>query len=398
MREKVLQQMTCKYSFNLDTVKSEKIKRKNYYTDATTYIILNYEKNYMSFDDVNTGLYRSIIFSYPEKRVVCFSPPKSIPLTVFMNKYPYITDNIFINEAVEGVAINLFFDYTSMKWNIATKNSIGGKYWFYGKKNSENSTQYTFLEMFMDALREEHTKELNESVILEYLPKNYCYNFILQHTSNSILLPIESPNLFLIGVYCIDSTNVEYIPPVEYEYWSIFRQLTGIIQFPKKYTVSKYADLLHTNMVKGYMITNIETGERSKIVNKRYENLKSLLLISPSIQYQFLCLYRIGRDKVDEYLTIFPRLKKEFYLLRTLYDEFVRDIHKSYLSKYVYKYDTPILEKYQSHIYKIHHKLYLPILNKHTITKIRYKNVVEYFSKMDPRELLYLLNWDCRNL
>jgi aspartyl/asparaginyl beta-hydroxylase (cupin superfamily) len=35
MREKVLQQMTCKYSFNLDTVKSEKIKRKNYYTDVT---------------------------------------------------------------------------------------------------------------------------------------------------------------------------------------------------------------------------------------------------------------------------------------------------------------------------------------------------------------------------
>jgi len=398
MIEKLVQQMTCKYIFNLDTVKNERIKRKNYYTSASTYIILNYDKRYMSFDDMNTGLYRSIVFSYPEKNVLCYSPPKSIPFSVFINKYPSINQNIFMNEAIEGVSINLFYDHSIDQWNISTKNSIGGKYWFYGKKKDVLVKQQTFLEMFMDAVREPMKTEINNLAMLEYFPKQYCYNFILQHASNSILLPVNSKKLYLIGVYSIDNNVVEYIPPTEYQIWSIFRDLNGIIQFPTQYTVNKYGDLLTSDITKGYMITNMETGERTKMLNKRYEDLKQLLQIKPGVQYQFLCLYRIGREKVEEYLTIFPKLKKEFYLLRTLYEEFMKRVHNSYLLKYVYKDDTPVLDKYSSHIYKIHRTLYLPKLNKHTIAKIRYNDVVDYFNTMEPRELLYILNWDCRNL
>jgi len=397
MREKVIQQMPCKYTFNLDTVNSERIKRKHYYTSLSTYIILNYDKKYMSFDDTNTGLYRSIIFSYPEKIVVCFSPPKSIPFQIFKNKYPTIHENIFINEAIEGLSVNLFYDKTIMRWNIATKNSIGGKYWFYGKKNN-NLTNYTFIEMFMDALRQPRTTELNDVAMLEYFPKNYCYNFILQHTTNSIILPVESSKLFLISVYLIDNYDVEYIPQIEYQSWSIFRELNGIIYFPTQIKVSNYNDLTTDDIIIGYMITNMETGERTKLQNKGYDDLRSLLVIKPQIQYQFLCLYRIGKEKVDEYLQLFPKLKKEFYTLRGLYEEFMKKVHSCYLSKYVYKENTTILEKYRSHIYKIHHTIYLPKLNKYTIARINYNNVVEYFNKMEPRELLYILNWDCRNL
>jgi hypothetical protein len=392
-----LQEMTCKYLLNLDNIKSEKIKRKSYYTPLSNYVILNYDKKFMSFDDINTGLYRSVIFSYPDKRVVCFSPPKSVPLTIFKSKYPEINENIMVNEAIEGVALNLFFDITIMKWNISTKSSIGGKYWFYGKKDN-TSKQLTFLEMFMEAIREPTAKELNDIALLEYLPKDYCYNFILQHSSNSILLPVESANLFLIGVYSINNNEVEYIPAREYQTWNIFLGLNSVINFPKEYNISKYEDLMTNNITKGAMITNMETGERTRVHNKRYEDLKTLLLIKPKVQYQFLCLNRIGKEKVDEYLNIFPKLKKEFYTLRNLYNEFTKEVFKLYLSTYVYKDNVLISEKYKSHIYKIHHTLYLPILNKNTITRIRYKNVVDYFNKMEPRELLYVLNWDCRNL
>jgi hypothetical protein len=74
----------------------------------------------------------------------------------------------------------------------------------------------------------------------------------------------------------------------------------------------------------------------------------------------------------------------------------MKGVHEAYLSKYVHKENNPIVEKYESHVHKIHHTLYLPVLNKRTIAKIRYRTVVEYFSRMEPRELMYILNWDAR--
>jgi len=401
MREEIENRMVVKYYFNLDStfnsesIKTEKIKKKCYYTPLSTYFILNYDKHFMSFDDTNTGLYRSIIFSYPDKDIMCFSPPKSIPTTMFLSKYPYPTENIWVNEAIEGVSVNLFYDRHVKKWMIATKSSIGGNYWFYGKSKPALSQQ-TFLEMFIEALKGEPKDELNNLIALQCFKKEYCYNFVLQHPMNTILLPVQKPALYLIGVYKINIVEVEYIPPKEYELWSEFRDLIGILQFPNHYDLFNYNDLIMNDLTKGYMITNMETGERANMKNKRYEDLKELVSIKPEIQYQFLCLFRIGSEKIEEYLKFFPKMKKQFYLMRYFLEHFIKGVHAAYLSKYVYKEDKQILAKYESHVYKIHHTIYLPVLNKRTIAKVGYKTVVDYFSRMEPRELIYLLNWDTR--
>ena len=279
MSEEIENKMTVKYCFYLDTVTSEKIRRKCYYTTASTYLILNYDKNYMSFDDAYTGSYRSIVFSYPDKNVVCFSPPKSIPTTMFMSKYPRPDQSIWINEAIEGVSINLFYDKNIKKWMIATKSSIGGNYWFYGKKSKSNIKQPTFLDMFIEALKGQPEDELNDLVILQYLPKEYCYNFVLQHQDNNIILPVKNNSLYLIGVYKINVIEVEYIPQVEYESWNVFNDLIGIINFPQHYIVPDYEELGQSELAKGYMLTNMESGERTMIKNKRYDDLKMILNI-----------------------------------------------------------------------------------------------------------------------
>ena len=140
----------------------------------------------------------------------------------------------------------------------------------------------------------------------------------------------------------------------------------------------------------------METGERTKIENKHYENLNTILKINPESQYQFLCLYRLGKEKMEEFLKNFPKLKRGFYLMRNLLEQFIKNVHLAYLSRYVYRDNKIILDKYESHIRKIHHTIYLPLLDKKTIAKIRYRTVVEYFNKIEPRELLYILNWDSR--
>jgi hypothetical protein len=58
--------------------------------------------------------------------------------------------------------------------------------------------------------------------------------------------------------------------------------------------------------------------------------------------------------------------------------------------------------KYFTHIYKIHHEIYLPSISNKKINekvqKIYRKTVLKYFDNMDPRELLFILSSDKRDL
>jgi hypothetical protein len=393
------ERMTVKYFLTLDHLKNnEKVTRKLFYTSNSAFVIVNYDKNYLCFDDKKNFLYRSVVFSLNDT-VVCFSPPKTLTPELFIKENPVV--NIYVNEMIEGVMINLFFDNNLNQWFISTKKSIGGKYWFYGKKSDSKTT---FFQMFMEALRASPNDSLNNVEILNYLPKNYCYNFVLQHPSNIITMPVDKPRLYLISVYEINKNIVQYIPAPVYQNWSTFRNIEGVIEFPKEHIIQSYSELFHQYEYNkkllpiGYMITNTLTGERMKIMNDRFEKLKKTLHIKPTVQYQFLCIYRIARNKIDEYITLFPSMKKEFLLLRNDYEDFMRTVHRAYVDVYVRKYTNKMDEKYSSHIFKIHKEIYLPSLKMGNPVRITYQHVFEYFSKMEPRELLYLLNWDKRKL
>jgi hypothetical protein len=61
--------------------------------------------------------------------------------------------------------INLFFDRERNMWEIATKNAVGGHYWYYRQHYGVNvgSNQYTFRQMFMEAVGEPALSDLNDS-------------------------------------------------------------------------------------------------------------------------------------------------------------------------------------------------------------------------------------------
>ena len=60
------------------------------------------------------------------------------------------------------------------------------------------------------------------------------------------------------------------------------------------------------------------------------------------------------------------------------------------------KNKTPIDKKFFIHIAKIHHEVYLPSMAQNEKKVITYNVVREYFEKMEPRELLYHVNYDAR--
>jgi len=387
------------YKVDIDSC-SNKIKKKNIKKTYANYFILQYDKTCICFNDTKNGMYRSVVFSNPEKKILSFSPVKSIPSYVFFDRYPIINDEIVIKQHIEGVMINLFYDNRINKWKIATKGAIGGNYGFI-KPITKNET---FYDMFLDALCASKDDTLNDLKIIKILPKNFSYTFILQHPNNIISKPVNEPHCYLIAVYSINNikNEVEYIPSTIYEKWSFLHDINGIIEFPKQYYTDQYESIIKTDYGIDYIITNISTGEHCRITSFYRDLLKKTIHIDSSIQYQYFCMRRIG--KIKEYIKMFPKHKKAFFDIQDDYEYFVSTIYELYCNCYIYKTISihDIEPIYFTHIYKLHHEIYLPSLSNKKINKktqkIYRKTVLKYFDSKDPRELLFILSSDKRNL
>ena len=393
--------------YTIDTVKynENKIKTKTYSKSGVTYTILNYDKDVLCDDDYNSGYYRSIISSTPENKILAFSPQKSLKNEIFIEKYPNVDANIFMNEIIEGTMINLFFDERIEQWEISTRGAVGGSYFYYRNQyelDSDRKNQTSFYQMFLEALSADEKQPLNEVSLLNELPKNYCYSFVLQHPDNHIVLPISKCSIYMVAVYeVMDGNNVKYISPLEYQNWDLFTQSKHPILFPKQYQYTSYEEAktencsIQTDFTNlGVMVTNLETGVRTGLKNPRYEEVKLLRGNNPNLQYQYLSLRKTG--KIQDFLFYFPQYKTIFYRFYQEYENFVTNVHYSYLTYYVQKQNVKISKKYSSHIYKIHHELYLPSLNTDTPIIVKRRVVKEFFDNLEPREMIYHLNYDRR--
>jgi hypothetical protein len=393
------------YSLNTDKDFIENpvknIKQKKYETLEQSYLILNSDIN--DTLEKEEDIYHSVILDYPSKRLLSFAPPiHTTDFTSFVGN----NDEIYINEFVEGTFIHLFYDARISAWEIATKRAIGGNYSYFHIPGKESMT---YRQMIIEAFREKDIS-FNDLPFLEYLPKNNCYSFVLQHPTNHIVIPNEIPKMYLVAVYEIDTdeNTATFISPLEYKSWSIFTDLNnGIIYFPNTYIVcnndiSEYLHLIqlyasiHTPYTQmGLMFTNLNTGKRCSIINPNYEEMCKIRGNYTNIHYQYLCLRRI--NKVMHFLNHFPQYKTLFYEYKEQLDTFIYNIHQSYISYYIQKTGKYISKKYFSIIYALHHSVFLPSVKCSLQSGIYEKTIIkqsvvkEFLNKMDPGKLLHIL-------
>lgn len=383
----------------MDYVKTGEISEKysKYYnahmysTNANEpYTIIKYNKELLTTDLVsNYGLLRSVIFSGP--KMVSFAPPKSVSAEMFMTKYMSPNEKIIAEEFLEGTMINAFFDPTygvSGCWQIATRNTVGAEVTFFSNK--------TFNQMFMEACIANHFN-------LQTLNPRFCYSFVLQHPTNRIVVPFKTPQLYLVGVYEIVQTDDDII--VIEQLLSEVR-VNGLwcltqIRFPEMYAFSTYNELIDKfgspntpYNIMGVVIKNTETGERTKIRNPIYEEVKQLRGNQPKLQYQYICLRQSG--KLGDYLRFYPETKGEMSKYRDQIHMFTNTLYSNYISCYVKK-EKPLKEfsdQYRTHMYTIH---------QHYINELRPKKlcvtntvVIKYVNSLPPSLLMYCLNYHMR--
>jgi hypothetical protein len=382
------------YTPDLVTYNSNQIKTKEYETIAAKYLILNTDATEKEF-----APYSSIIACPETKKVLCFSPPKLIEMDEFKKNNPEINDNILVNEVIEGTMLNLFYDPRIQSWEISSKGAVGGNYWFYRNQYSvgkyKDAEQLTFRQMFLNVLRANEGEDINDLVFLEYLSKEYCYSFILQHPLNHIVKNITSPILYLVSVYHLLEDRIVCIPPTIFEEWNCFLNVRGIIDFPRRFDEESYEEIQEryclldsSHHTVGVMFYNLKTGDHAIMENESYKVVRELRGNNPNLQYHYLVLRHT--DKVNEFLHIFPKYKSLFYQFYKQYNDYIRQLHQSYIKYYVQKSGERISKKYFPLVYKIHHELFLNATEKRIV---RREIVADFIRKLDVKSLIFYLNY-----
>ena len=379
---------------NSNILKLNKIESR---TNNSVYKVIRYDKSLLCCDLIPSyGLCRSIILN-SANNVVGFAPPKSIHADTFINKYPESVNegNIQAQEFVEGTMVNVFFDPTigvTGSWEISTRNTVGATSTFF-----KSSSSKTFRQMFMEAANE-CKLDINK------LDTELCYSFVLQHPENRIVVPFSKSQLYLVGIYKINNmpNNITVDFFDIYEYTKFFRDdLATTVNFPIIYNFEKYSDLIEKygsmntsyNIV-GVIIYNKKTGERTKIRNPVYEQVRNLRGNQPKLQYQYLCLRKEG--KVKDFLKYYPENKKEFSTFRDQVHLFTNTLYSNYVSCYIKK-EKPLIEfseQYRTHMFNIH-QLYMNELRE----KKQFINntmVQKYVNELHPSLLMYCLNFQMR--
>jgi hypothetical protein len=144
----------------------------------------------------------------------------------------------------------------------------------------------------------------------------------------------------------------------------------------------------------GVVIHNKTTGERTKIRNPVYEQVRNLRGNQPKLQYQYLFLRSEG--KIKDFLKYYPENKQIFSTFRDQIHLFTNTLFLNYVSCYIKK-DKPLIEfseQYRTHMYNIHQNY----LNDLREKKLFVTNVIvqKYVNKLHPSLLMYSLNYQMR--
>ena len=345
--------------------------------------IIKYNKHCLTQDNVQTlGHFRSIITD--GKKLLAYSPPKSISSESFVQSFPDGKDCI-LEEFVEGTMINCF--YHENEWEIASRWNIGAKRSFY----QDSKRRLSFYDMFQEAMEECH-------LCFDQLNKKYCYSFVLQHPLNRIVVPFAKPNLILISTYELNNWCIQEIH-AEIMNCNISRPTQYLLNYPVhdwKTYLDPYTSIQTDYTILGVVLKHYSDGScvRSKVRNPIYEKVRHLKGNSPKIQFQYYHLYQQG--KINDFLYYFPEYKQEFWNLRTELIQWTDKLLHLYKNRHMLKNitDKDIPYAFRPHVWSLH-DIYRSSMREKKLS-INKQIVINYIYDLPPSRLMYSINYPLR--
>ena len=251
----------------------------------------------------------------------------------------------------------------------------------------------TYRYMFLDAMN--HT-----GLEFDHLDKSCCYSFVLQHPKNRIVVPIVQPGIILTNKYKIENNQVynnNDITSTRFSKLTMYAIKDENISKSLNYTGSSWNDIIEhffsSNLpyqLQGIVLYNIK-GERTKIRNKNYEEVKHLRGNSPKLQYQYYNLRQQGI--VRDFLKYYPEHKQEFSDFRRDLHKYTSQLYQNYINCFIKKQKSLKEYPYQfkTHMYKLQ-ELYINEL-KLDGKFVNKGVVIEYINTLPPPRLMHSINY-----
>ena len=336
-----------------------------------TFIVKKKDKNilikYIKNDKSTLGLFRSVILD--ETKIVCISPPKSLPYNEKKSYKMY--------DFVEGTMMNVWYDKEMLR--IASKSIIDAENRFY-------ESQKLFCEMFKECCD-------NSNFSFELLDKETCYSFVFQHPNNRIINTVDEPTLYLISAYKNNNDNT--FQKVKY---SDLQYITNKskVRMPSRY-FTPVSDLVKKLQNKEVPLSNmgvvlVEDGSiyHSKVRNETFEIIKKFKMNNTKLINTFLNLKRKRMDSL--YLKLFPESIQEF-------NQYLNDYHL--LISYLYDLYYEINVSKSLDISKLNLACKINLRNIHTYyiqnlrekrIRINKKHIDEYVINLKNHIIIQLMN------
>ena len=319
--------------------------------------------------------YRSVITH--RNRVICFSPPKSIDRSCFLELYS--SKDVVVEEYIEGTMVNVFWVDEENGWKTASRSKIDASCAFFDTNECFSvMVNETFAECMLD---------------LNALNKEYCYSFVMQHPNNRIVTKFESCALYLIAAYKIEEVSedeiwVNMIEDIQTDpLWG-----TTSVKFPA--TILDFnlqTDPNSLNMPYTQMgVVFKSEGVRCKLRNPAYEHVRQLRGNQPKLLYRYLELRKLGKDKIHEFLNYFPEHTDKFLQFRAKVHAYTTALYNMYVSFYILKkeIDPQVREdlRFKVSLYKLHE------IRRTQQVKINNARVIEFVNTLPESVLMSILN------
>ena len=385
MTEPESRSIQVKYNESGTPCLNVKLVTTNKYDAKSNYSILNYNKELISCHKDNISNYRSVVYSYPELKLLSFSPPKMhLPNAFFSQEDPEIKQSYYVNEYIDGLLLHLFYDERCQHWQMTTHNNIISSY--------DGTRQHSLSKTICNTLKYNSCKDAFELPFWENFSKKYCYNFTLtnqySHTNNDKCL-------YLTSVYQIDNDNVVPINPEIYENWQMFDTLRGILCFPHDYSrlfkeTSYIQDDIQSLNLSGLVIMNINNGNRCKYISETYNIYKRIRHLEPYYLYIYICY-----AKMNLHYKLLPFIYKSRYNMKKIHyiwKQFIQYLHQTYLNYYVFKKDIHFRsDQCRSYLREIHQIYYIERKHKNNAPRVYKQDITDFLMKKHPQDIFNLI-------
>ena len=338
--------------------------------------LIHYVKNKSDMSLPHVEYFRSVIWNPRTNCPVCVAPSHGRKFSDLVDNPP--TTSWIVEDFVDGVMINMFWD--GHRWRLATRTRIDANGKFYGTR--------PFGDLFWEALR---ASRLHPD---ENFDKRYCYSFVMQHTEERIVVApaYGIPKLFLVETTHIMADGTVYIIDM-----SLAPNNIGSILL-ERHSLNTLEDIKERVVAWGHRYGHQWQGlvvktcdpalgsKRWKIRSEEYNEARHLRGNHSNRTY--LWLDRWASRKFEQYVHLFPEEKIDAETVVERFKACTQELYELYQKVYRRR-EMPLGQTPQKY-----RKL---LWDAHAVNKGAYfRDLCEFMNTQDTARKVWLVNYDTR--